>query len=195
VGIPLKDGISLISITIKSIMAYSDEYTRVDHPHFKERSTWVHSLHGTKPVKVLGCGYGRTVWWLNEMGVEVSGLEVSAYAIKNSYIPDRVFKTLSVAKGDFVVSWNMLDAVSSEAKALKLIKKINRAEASYHVLCTDDGRQEAKNFKKDGFFIRHIDWWLERVDKHVVLVDYYSKKPYNTKKKLHMPLCWGLISK
>jgi hypothetical protein len=176
-------------------LAYANTYKKADHPHFKDRADWVHSLHGTKPVKVLGCGYGRTVWWLNEMGVEVSGLEKAPYALKNSYIPDRVFKTLKIAKGDFVVSWNLLDAVSSEANALKLIAMINKADKSYHVICTDDGRPEAANFKADGYFIRHIDWWLERVAKHVVIVDYFSKKPYNTRKKLKMPLSWGLISK
>lgn len=176
-------------------MEYLDLYPKQQSLHHEKRAAWIKKRCRERRVIDFGCSYGYLVKILFEKGVNVFGVDENKYALDNSVIPDRVFSHLPIEPEDFLVSWNVLDAVADQATAEQVASMFGIADRSYHVLCTDDGRPEAENFKKDGFFIKPIEWWLERVDDHVVLVDYFSGKPYNTNKELKMPLSWGLISK
>ena len=177
------------------MIPYSDLYSKTQFPHYRKRASWVKRMAKGSRVVDFGCGYGYVVKLLVEKKVNAFGVDINQYALENSVIPKHTFTYLPLESTDFLVSWNVLDAVEDVASAEKLVQIFGIPEQSYHVLCTDDGRPEAENFKKEGFFIRSIEWWLERVADHVVLVDYYSGKPYNTNKELKMPLSWGLISK
>ena len=142
----------------------------------------------------FGCGYGYVVKHLTQMGVDVYGVDKDPYPLINSVAPKRVMSFLQPRKIDFVVSWNLLDAVQDESTAKKLVDILGKASQSYHVLCTDLEDNQSDRYSEEGFFIRPIGWWLDIFDSHVVVVDFHTGKVYNRKRSLKIPLCWGRIS-
>jgi SAM-dependent methyltransferase len=176
------------------MMSYAETYRKGDFLHYRKRMQWVKKRCRDRRVVDFGCGYGYVVQHLFEKGVNVFGVEINEYALENSVIPDRTFPYLPIEPGDFLVSWNVLDAVEDQSIAETLSTIFGMAERSYHVLCTDLEDKQSERYSEQGFFIRPIEWWLEICDPHVILVDYHSGKVYNTDKQLKMPLSLGMIS-
>jgi len=151
-----------------------------------------------KPLKYdsvlsIGCAFGNVIYWLNKMGYDGHGIDISEYAISHTHIPGRVtqgdvINGLSYKDGifDYIFSRDTFEHIAEE-HVPKVIAEMER------VLKVDGGilLMPANNFNdkeirkqmncagpnhEDGshLCVKPPYWWAEMIEKHgkKLIVDY-----------------------
>jgi SAM-dependent methyltransferase len=178
---------------------YENDLPKADHLHFQARADWIIANHGGKRVLDIGCGFGAVVAKLRAASIVAWGMDGSQYAVDNTYAPGFVFHTSAQNSGneiknqDFVVSWNFLDCLASEAEATAVVAKLDNASTNYHVICMDNGDNQSQRYKDQGYFIKSLTYW-QALMPGMVIIDYHTQNVYGAT-DVFIPLSWDLISK
>jgi len=192
-----------------------------DYPHFALRANWLVNLYNSlgfsNKIYVLGCAYGYLIKHCLDLDptFPIYGVEFSQHAYDQSLavgVQDRI-TLLDVNNFSFpadmevCISWDFFDSIQSDVQAQAIIAKLADCKLQMHVICTDDGGQDAIDYANFGYFIRNItQWetWFEVDNKpaqeDLYLVEYHSRivwhrNPTGWQEELHgIPLSGDRVS-
>jgi SAM-dependent methyltransferase len=179
---------------------YVSDLPKGDYPHYTDRATWIQANYGGKRVIELGCGFGHVIKALRDSGIVAWGVDLSQHAFDNTVAPGFIFLSSAqdyknqLRNQDFVISWNFLDCMTDEAEAELVGDALARPTTQYHVICVDDGSQQAQDYKDRGYFIMPVSYWLNLLRSDAVIVEYHSRIVHNHTGELLMPLSWAFVS-
>lgn len=131
-----------------------------NYPHFRDRAIWIkNNLSGS--ILEIGCAFGFFIAELKKLGIIAYGIDSSTYAL--SQVPLEIVTQVSLldildleTHYDWIISWNVLDCLQSEAHALQRAQILKTyANNQLHVIQTDG----SEDYTKQGYFIRDYDYW------------------------------------
>ena len=181
-----------------------------DFPHFALRAQWLVSTYNALGFKnkiyVLGCAYGYLIkhCLLLDPTFPIYGVEFSQYAYNQSLevgVQDRI-TLLDINNFDFpadmdvCISWDFFDCLVSDAQAQTIIAKLANCKFQAHIICVDDGGQDAIDYVNYGYFIRTADQWKtwfevgnKPTQEDIYLVEFHSGFVWH-----RTPVAWHLES-
>lgn len=180
---------------------YRENNLEQNHNHYQLRARWIRRWMKGKSgrVVIIGAGLGWTVRYLDELGIDVIGIEKSKYACKSGFagLVNKDIKDFQFISTDNIFSWNVLDCLKSEKDAEKICQCMNVTNKQIHILCIDNEDKQSEQYKKDGYFIKPMQYWMKLLPM-AILVNYHTGGLYNLNieiSDLKIPLSWNLISK
>lgn len=136
----------------------------IDWPFFKERAEWIVKTYKPKSVLEIGAAKGFMLKHLKDLGVKVSGYDISEYASGES---GGLVKSWDVTKGvmdftqyDLVVSFDFLEHIEDNDLAILLVS-LKTARNQFHMITTDE-----YDFHGDSTHCSMYpkQWWLDKFD-------------------------------
>ena len=169
---------------------FTEEIKDVDYPHYQKRAEWINNyINPNSIVYILGCGFGYTVKYLIELGVNTIGIEIGEYAYNNKKDNSIVFDdivNIDYSNADYLFSWNVLDCLTQQ-KAVDIANQLNMFSAQQiHIICTSE------HYIEQGYFIKPMSYW-EGLFPNAILIEYETRKVFNSG-SLKIPLSWNLVS-
>ena len=166
-----------------------------NHPHFLKRAKWIANyIEPNSIVYILGCGFGYTVKYLRDLGVNAIGIEVSEYAYnrkKDDYIFNWDIIDCDFSNAHYLFSWNVLDCLN-ETKAVEIANHLNKFSAQQiHIVCCLEDKP-AKKYIDQNYFIKPIKYWQDLMP-NAILVEYGTEKVYGID-SLKIPLSCNKVS-
>lgn len=182
-----------------------------DFPHFRQRAQWLAAyLPPSAKVLEFGCAYGYVVGHAQGMGVTITGIDKSVWAVgqADAIAGDDVVQasaaTYTIPSNiTHIFSWYFLDSLDSETEAEVVATNLCTSSAEQiHVIPCDDESNSAKCLKEHGYLTLPLSYWQTLFAEHdVTLVDYNSRQPWQwdghgwvERNGLLLPLSWGLVS-
>jgi len=147
----------------------------------------------------IGCALGNVVYWLNKMGYNCRGIDISEYAIRHSHIPEQVCQC-DIIDGlpykdnqfDYIFSRETLEHIDKAfiPNVLKEIYRILKPGGAGLLMPANNfyGKETRKYNSKERdishFCIRTPFWWARKCEEAGFRVDYKE-----TLKAMCQPLC------
>jgi len=174
---------------------FTEEISDIDYPHYQKRAEWISNyITPNSVVCILGCGFGYTVKYLRQLGVNVIGIEVAKYAYdrrKDPSIYNQDIVDIDYSNADYLFSWNVLDCLN-EKKAVKIANHLNQFSAQQiHIMCCLEDNS-AQKYINQGYFIKSIEYWKSLIP-NGFLVEYGTEKVYGIE-SLNIPLSVNKVS-
>lgn len=139
-----------------------------DWPFFKERAEWLVKTYKPTSVFEIGTAKGFMLDYLQEMGVDAWGVEVSSYARNEAKLKDKIFRadffagdmTEPIDKYDLVVSFDVLEHIP-QAQVDNVIKMLKKAKRQFHMITTTE-----YDFHGDDTHYSSYpkQWWLDKFE-------------------------------
>jgi SAM-dependent methyltransferase len=129
------------------------------HDYAADRAEWLIQKYGTVRFLDVGCGCGILVKELNQRGATATGLERSAYAVRNSCAPDHVVRGnvrwMPFADGafDVVVSNGVLGyfPLSAVGQVIAECRRVGRFQ---------EHNIDFEEYPEHGYrFVKDESWW------------------------------------
>jgi len=152
---------------------------------FYQRAEWLSKL-GFDHITILGCAYGYTIKHLIEdfNFTNVKGIEKSKWAVDKAtelglapyiYPLDAIY--YDYIDTDLIVSWNVMDTLSSEDEALTIANYLNLfKKTQIHILSMSDS-PNTQEYIDMGYFMKPYSYWRSLFP-NAYLVCWECKKVY-----------------
>lgn len=157
----------------------------------------------------IGCALGNVVYWLNKLGINAFGVDISEYAIKHSHVPDRVMladitEKIPFPDGhfDYVFSRETLEHIAEE-EIPQVLKEIFRVMKPGGVgllspannFCDKEAKKQVQG--NDSADISHICvkspyWWAKRCEEAGFTID-YERTLYAMSNGLAYKFYWSTV--
>lgn len=160
--------------TIKSLPpTFDEDYFKGGHyhlyqnyAHFRERATWTaNNLSGS--ILEVGCAYGYLILELDKLGISISGVDLSSYAVGNAdksitsriVIGDIADQKYSSNNFDWIISWNTLECLRDDQHAEAVASVLNNAAKSQLHIISMVGNSNSASYLLNGYFMRSLEYW------------------------------------
>ena len=162
---------------------YDETAFRLDNEWHKELAEYLCCFMDMKGSRILdvGCALGNVVYWLNGIGVEAYGVDISRWATERAWISSRVRQADVAVEIPFeenffdgIVSRDTLEHIPEEridSAIVNLGRVMKKGGRAFVSVATNRGGKEEKKRSDPGkvdeshVLIRPLTWWRERFER------------------------------